>query len=340
MRKRSRFLVGEQEPMVPIIHLPPIRLEGHFDVSVYNTDTDTVRRYTTQNLIMDYTLDVIGRDPDTGAAGKSIDKLFHTMSIGHNTDTPDPSDGFVHDYEISLWSENDGGIAEVLSQNTDPEYGLRRITRVFPPVRQATLFYDIGFFDKRPSLSPIYTCRALFKDPLGNVTPFSVFPNEFVIATYELRMFAPTLDTYGTVQFGPPGSASIDYTLRPQNVGDTVGWLDLLHHLGDWNIPCYIHETAQLVPRLGNNFPTPNDLQTSSSLLTYVSASYGVFYRDTEHFWTFSDGNFDTGVGLFTWTSWYQSGNAMLWQLHLSGSINKTNNNRMHFKLRQYWGRN
>ncbi len=317
-----------------LIELPRICIEGTFDIQKVDIETGEVTQHLRfPNIITDYGLDKIGE-------GKTLEYLITTMSVTSNTTPPSPSDGYL-DYVLNT-TDDDGGIAELIAANTSPEYSYRRIHRVFQPRGGTATYADIGFTEQPAGPgegNPLYwITRTLIKDPQGNPVTLEHYPTEYLRVYYEYKLYAPQSDITGSVRFGPPASSSFVYTIRPQNIGGSDGWLDLLKSMGDWsNFSAKTHEDANLGSRTGNNDPSPQEAHTSSSLSLY---STGNFYRDTTFFWTFSDSNFTSGVGLITWNPWWQSGDNMIWQMHMSESINKTANNRLEVVFRQYWGRN
>ena len=88
--------------------------------------------------------------------------------------------------------------------------------------------------------------------------------------------------------------------------------------------------------RTGNNNPSPQDSESTSSFAPYVA---GTFFRDMEYTWNPSDGNFASQIGLITWNPWNTTSDLMVWQMHLSQSIEKEVNNKIDITFRQRWTR-
>ena len=313
-----------QVPEKEIIELPPVKLGGYFYVDLIDAKTGEIKQHLEfPNLITDKGLDFIGQ-------GTSLDTLYNLLAVGTGSTTPAVSDTTLEAQVASTTS--DGGIADFDSTSTSPEFSFRRRARVFlGGVANASLT-ELGWL-----VGGVIANRALFKDLACNLTTIEKTKEDILRVVYEYRIFAPLNDVTGTIGASDLATSSIAYTIRPQNVNQNNGWPNLLDNMGDYSTPeARVHETSVLGSRTGDNNPSPQASETTSSFAPYT---LGSFFRDMEYKWTPPNGNFSSQIGLITWNPWNTSGDLMLWQMHLSQSIEKEINNTLRITFRQRWTR-
>jgi len=109
----------------------------------------------------------------------------------------------------------------------------------------------------------------------------------------------------------------------------------LLDFMGATAFEARVHEGNTFVGRTLDNNPSPQASEESSSFPPYVD---GTFFRDIEYFWGFTSANFGGNINLVTWANWATT-SELLWQMHLSSSIEKNINNRMAMSFRHRWTR-
>lgn len=323
MRKRI-WIPEYQIPEREIVELPPVKLGGYFYVDLIDAKTGEIKQHLEfPNLITDKGLDFIGQ-------GISLDTMYNLLAVGTGSTVPSVSDTTLE--AIVASSVGSQGIADVDSTSTTPEFSFRRRTRVFlEGVANASLS-ELGWL-----VSGVAANRALFKDLAGNPTTIEKTKEDVLRVVYEYRIFAPLNDVTGTIAVGDLATSSIAYTIRPQNVNQSNGWPNLLDNMGDYSTPeARVHETLVLGSRTGNNNPSPQASETTSSFAPYA---LGSFFRDMEYKWTPLDGNFSSQIGLITWNPWNTASDLMIWQMHLSQSIEKEINNTLRMTFRQRWAR-
>lgn len=324
MKERKRIWIPESLEALekPIIELPPISIGGYYYVDLIDAKTGEVKQHLEfPNLITDAGLDFIG-------TGTTLNSIYNLLAVGTSSTTPTVSDTTLG-AKIDD-TTNDGGVADSDSTEASPrEFSFRRRTRIFTEAEAIGSLRELGW-----EVGGVIANRALFKDLVGNLTTIEKTDNDVLQIVYEYRIFAPQNDVTGT--FTPVvGSGSIDYTIRPQNVNANNGWPNLLDNMGNYSLrEARVHETQVIGSRTGNNNPSPQASETSSSIEGYVT---GTFFRDMKYQWTFPTANFGGFINLLTWNPWNTSGDLMLWQMHLSSSIEKATDTRFDVTFRQRW---
>ncbi len=325
MKERKRIWIPEHKNLkAEIIELPPIQLGGKFIVDLIEAKTGVIKQHLEfPNLITDRGLDLIGE-------GTSLDTLYNTLSVGTDNTAPTVSDTTLGASVTS--SANNGGDADVDSTSSSPEFAFRRRTRIFLEDAANANLTELGWVVGGQTAN-----RALFKDLNDNPIAIEKTTADILRVVYEYRIFAPLNDVTGTIGAGGLATASIDYTIRAQNVNQANGWPNLLTNMGDYSTPeARVHETQIIGSRTGDNNPSPRASESTSSFLAY---SAGTFFRDMSYEWSPSDGNFGSNISLITWNPWSTPGDLLTWQMHLSQSIEKTENNKLDIIFRQSWTR-
>jgi len=325
MKDRKRIWVPdlEEQPKM-VVELPPIKIQGIYYIDLIDSESGEIKQHLEfENLITDDGLDLIG-------TGTSLDSALTTLAVGSGGSTPSTSDTAL-DNEVDS-TTSDGGYSDVDTVETSPEeYSSRKRTRVFTESEAVADLRELGWKG-----GGVLVNRTLFKDAEGVPTVVEKSDRDILRIVYEYRIFAPLEDVTGTQNFS--GSNTVDYRIRPQRVNSSPGWLGLLDNMGNYaSALAYAHETKQLTDRYSSNNPSPSELYSSKTLETYTAGS---FYRDMVFKWTYSDGNFASGIGLITWNLWPGAGGTTrIWQMYCSQSIDKTEDNRLDITFRQRWTR-
>ena len=326
MKSRRRIWIPESpEINERVVELPPIKIGGVYTVELIESKSGKVKQHLEfPNLITDAGLNFIG-------SGISLDTMYTTLAVGTDGATPTTSDTSLGN-QVATSTDN-GGEADTDSTESSPvEYAYRRRIRIFDETEANYSLKELGWI-----YGGLTVNRSLFKDINGNPTTLVKTDEDYLRIVYEYRIFAPLNDVVGSIVIGPPACGSVDYTIRPQNVNQTDGWPSLLSTMGSYATPsASVHEPQVIGSRTGNNFPQPSAMQSTSSFGSYVADS---FYRDMEYVWSYAYGNFDSKVNLITWNPWAASGKKMLWQMHCSQSMDKTNTNKLTLRFRQRWAR-
>ena len=248
--------------------------------------------------------------------------------MGTDNTTPTISDTALGN-EIASTTNADGQSDEDGFEIAPVEFAFRRRTRQFGQFEANGQLRELGWL-----VGGVLANRTLFKDAEDNPTTIIKTKRDILKIVYEYRVFAPLNDVTGTFVF-TDGSASVAYTVRPQNVISDNGWNSLLDFMGATGFEARVHESNDFTDRTIDNNPSPRDSSDSSSFPPYVD---GTFFRDIEHFWGFIDGNFGSNINLVTWNNWATT-SELLWQMHLSSSIEKSINNRLAMSFRHRWTR-
>ena len=307
-----------------VVELPTIGIEGRYYVDLIDSASGKIKQHLEfKNLITDAGLNLIG-------TGTSITASLTTLVVGVGSTTPAVTDADLVS-PIASTSFAGGFVDTFTTQTTPLEFAACKKTRLFLGTEANAALTELGW-----KTGSVLVNRSLFKDAAGNPTTVNKTNTDLLRIVYEYRLFAPLNDVTGTAIFGE-GSNSVVYTIRPQNVNQSPGWVDMLAHMGSYATPfARAHEEQIISSRTSNNDPSPSDDHTTSSFGTYTPGS---FFRDMEYEWRPGDGNHAAGIGLVTWNPWYASGQLGMWQMHLSESINKTENNRLSITFRQRWAR-
>lgn len=326
MKERKRIWIPESLEALdkPIVELPSIEIGGYYYVDLIDAKTGKIKQHLEfPNIITDTGLNFVG-------TGTSLTSLYTILAVGTSATLPTVSDTALG-AKIAT-SSNDGGVADVDSTESTPrEFSFRRRTRIFTETEAVGSLRELGW-----EVGGVLANRALFKDLNGAITTVEKTSNDVLQVVYEYRIFAPLNDVTGT--FTPTlGSSSVDYVLRAQNVNANNGWPNLLDNMGSYSTPeARAHETAVIGSRTGNNDPSPQSSESTSSLEAYVA---GTFFRDMNYRWTFADANFGSFINLVTWNPWNSAGDLMIWQMFFSSSVEKTINDRFDVTFRQRWTR-
>ena len=323
MKERKRLWIPESRPIPVVdIELPPIRIGGYYYVYLIDAETGEVKRELQfSNLITDAGLDLIGN-------GNSLNNIYTTLAVGTDNTTPTISDTTLGN-EIASTANSDGQ-ADFDGFETSPvEFAFRRRIRQFGQGQAIGNLTELGW-----KVGGVVANRTLFRDEENNVTTIIKTDRDLLKIVYEYRIFAPLDDVTGTFLF-TPSSASIAYTIRSQNVNSVNGWRSLLTNMGAITTECRVHESNNFVGRTVDNNPNPRASEDSSSFVPYIN---GTFFKDTEYNYVFATGNFGSQINLVTWSPWVTT-SELMWQMHLSSSIEKDVNNRMAISFRQRWTR-
>lgn len=324
MKERKRLWIPESDqiPSKPIIEMPPIEIGGYYYVYLIDAETGEVKRELKfPNLITDSGLDFIGQ-------GISLNSIYNTLAVGSSNTPPTISDTALGSL-VATTTNSDGQSDEDGFATAPVEFAFRRRIRQFGQSEANGNLRELGW-----SVGGVIANRTLFKDAEDNVTTIIKTNRDILKIVYEYRIFAPLTDVTGTFLF-TSSSASVVYTIRPQSVNSAAGWRSLLTFMGSDISEARVHESNAFTDRTVNNNPLPRASEDSSSFVPYIT---GTFFKDIEYSYGFTDGNFGSNINLVTWSPWTTT-SELIWQMHLSSSIEKNVNNRLNISFRQRWTR-
>lgn len=306
-----------------------VGISGRYIIDVTDAQTGEVKQHLEfDNLLTNGLMDGIGNGTF------NLTTAFNGIQVGSGSLTPQFTDTALQAPIGSISTTQ--GSAAVVSANTTPEYGFRRINRVFTESQANGELREVGVF----SAGGVLTSRALLRDSAGNITTITKTPSDFLTIQYEYRLHAPQ-DVTGSFFVN---SGSCDYTIRPAGVNASTGWLTYLINMGGWTqAVARMHEANTLVNRQLENNPSPQvDSTNASFLLTVQPYSNGTYYRDILLEVNPNAGNFTTGIGLMTlhpWTTTVGTTDIYGWQMNFVPSIDKTIERKFTLRVRVSWAR-
>lgn len=180
----------------------PVRVCGRFKLDVYRPD-GRLRKSTGwfDNLITDAGLNHIGTNGTWMSA----------CGVGTGTATP-----AVTDTVLANQVGSRTGTEQALSGGTTaPLYGWSRKTYRFGVGQATGNLTEIGIFQQVAAGGTMWS-RALILDGSGNPTTLTVLSDEFLDATYEIRVMAPQVDVPDTLTI--TGVGLLDVNLRAAGV--------------------------------------------------------------------------------------------------------------------------
>jgi hypothetical protein len=181
-------------------------LSGWWKLSAVKKDTGVARELTDwfPNIITDVGLNRMGTATDTlGFCG-----------VGTGSTAPTAADTGL----VAAVGARTGSIINATSgsQASEPYYGwVNRTYRFGEGVAEGNLS-EIGIFNA--STSGIMWSRALILDGLGDPTTITVLDDEYLDATYQLRIYPPLTDIEDEIIIG---GVTYNYTLRASSVTGT-----------------------------------------------------------------------------------------------------------------------
>lgn len=337
---RVRMWVPEVTNSVHINADVNMGLSGHYHIQLIDAKTKLVKQELSfPNILTDRFMDGVGSDAFN--AGGVNTRAFVYLAVGTGNTTPATTD-IALVAEVARTTSN-GGITDVLSSNSSPEYGYVRRTKIFTEAQANSTLREIGYFNA--SSGGTLMNRTLFKDSAGNPTSIVKTSEDLLVVSYEWRLTAPANDVTGTVSY-LNGTESSSFVLRPQGVNIDTHWINFTQTIGDWRINTLTTDLAMfsrdtfLNTRTGLN--TPTTLNGAISRIDSSSYVTGTYYRDVTYTLESGDGNYVEGISLLTPTPWY--GNAAanrryMYQMLFTPQFPKTNVRLLTITLRYSWSR-
>lgn len=191
-------------------------VEGHYRFEKFKTDHEGVEIPGSRQVVLDWFPNLI---TNSGLDAIGIDANgFGYCDIGSGSTPPTVNDTALASHIAGVaW---DGGTPSVAGiQSSSPFFGWRRTTFRFPAGVGTGNISEVGV--RRDSSSAL-SSRALILDPSSNPTTISKQADESLDVIYELRMYPPTADASGTVDFG--NGLICDWTSRAANVTNINRW--------------------------------------------------------------------------------------------------------------------
>ncbi len=325
---RTRVWIPETQSVEScnlVVDLPTIGLEGYYYIDLIDKDTGKVKQHLEfKNIITDFALDTIMSSFTTLTNG-----VFRFCGVGTGSSTPNAS-------QTSLDNQVGGrittGTADSFGTNTAPEYHWLRINRRFIESEVNGLLTEVAFFTSATGNN--MTSRALFLDARGQPTTITKTNQDLLDITYEIRLYAPTQDVTGTFEFRP-GTSSV-YTIRPQGVLQTSGWVAMMNRISAWLPSAFATSGTFFNTRTGFNNPSQGSLVSQVSSSTYITSTYT---RDVRFFWNDLAANFDIATIVWRFVDRIGGDADWHWQMSLNPPVQKVVDQRFDLFLRQTIGR-
>lgn len=180
-------------------------LEGHYDITALDSETQEVKQYHFKNMLTEYLLNnVFG----TMAGGGSA---FYGCYLGSGNAAPTASTlftGATSDTSLQLcnaYTSNNGNGNTQSAQNVSPYVWSYTFTYVFPFgfAGGGLNFAEIGIGNMGSIQAPApLVSRALIKDVNGNPTTISASATTQLTCSYTLQYYPKITDTSSTITIG------------------------------------------------------------------------------------------------------------------------------------------
>ena len=293
-------------------------LAGYFRFEAVNAVTGEKRLLSDwqPNLITEYGLERIGSGGCIAA-----------VQVGSGQTTPTINDtqmaAFIAETTTTLNTSTSG------ASSTAPYYGFtRRVFRFAAGAAQGNLS-EVGI---RGGPSLLFS-RSLIKDANGNPTTITVLANEFLDVTYELRIYAPTVDV--TSQFTLNGQTH-DCIVRASQCGNATFWSTSLHVFAANAIAgsgSGAQGCAVFTGDIGSVTQSPSGT-TAHALVTQKTYSNNSRYLEIDCDFDLNTANFVGGV-----RSLRASSNIGCYQAQFDPPIQKDNTKSLKLTFRFHWAR-
>lgn len=143
------------------------------------------------------------------------------LAVGTGNTTPAVTDTVL--VSEAATSPDTGYFVTKGNSGSAPYYGFYRRGYTFP-IGSFTDNTNLAELGVRSGASGDLRTRALIVDSGGSPTTFTVHSDEQLEVEYEYRLYAPTVDTTGTVTNDADGTTTHGYTVRAENVNGS--WND------------------------------------------------------------------------------------------------------------------
>lgn len=312
-------------------------ISGYFHVQLIDAVTGVIKQdLQFKNLLTNACLNGIGDDTFNTGIGQNG---FTHLAVGLGNSLPNVTNVAL-DAQL-VRSNNDGGIADVLGSNSNPEYGYVRRTRLFTQSQANGDLKELGFFNS--NAGGVLLNRALFRDSAGNPTTVTKTSQDILLVIYEWRLSAPLNDQTGTLLY-LNNTQSSDWILRPQGVNLQTHWVDVTLDIGNWtnftlNRLAYFSRDTFFNTRTGEN--TPSTIDGAISIVTRATYITNTFYSDVTYNLSPVQGNFPENISLFVFTPWPTNTNQRryLYQMLFTPPLIKDDVKLIRFTMRYSWQR-
>lgn len=219
------------------------------------------------------------------------------------------------------------------AQGSAPYYGYGRKVFRFAAGVAAGNLAEIGIADQSAG---VLFSRALILDGDGDPTVVTVQSDEFLDATYELRVYPPLVDVTDTITID---SVDYDIVTRAASVTTVQYW----NAVGAFSNGCAggVFAAELWDGTIGAITSAPSG--TSSSYSSNASSSYSnnSLFREGNLTWNLAAGNFVGGIDAATWTLGASNGAGGMGRMQCSFSpaIPKTSADILSLVFRHTWAR-
>jgi hypothetical protein len=332
-----------------VVDLPSPKIEGCFTVQLLDAKTkDILKEHTFPNVITNAGMNAI-------ATRTSVPTLLNSLQAGQGSTTPTGTDTGLSSPLAGVANSGDG-FGETYGSASDAfgiTYWFGRVNRLFTETQANGNITELGWWN-RSDASGDFTVRTLVRD--GSGTPISITKtsDNQLRVIYEYRVYPPSgSDVTGTLTIG---TASFNYTIRPQNIFQERGWgtrpvepfinggVGYNLFQGDWQVRAeWTSDTWRtLVPATSTSFDRVKyDVFTSVTNESYVANS---FQRDFNLVLDPSVGN--TQIVMIAVSPWSSRGDTFdfnqeaVWQIFFNPPLSKSNTQRVSLRFRSTWARN
>ena len=132
--------------------------------------------------------------------------------------------------------------------------------------------------------------RALIVDGDGNPTTITVLSSESLYVTYQLRIYAPTVDVTGSVELD---GVTYNYTSRAAQTTTSSAWDAYVNELETQATSCWVY-TGAIQGVTTKPSGTEKQASTTQVALSYSADSYTAERQVT---WALANGNLTGGIG-------------------------------------------
>lgn len=277
-----------------------------------------------RNLITDAGLNEIGEH----------NQWLSFCRVGTGTNAPNVADTAL---QAQVASANFTTSASNSFQGSPPYYGSTTRTFRFGQGAAAGNLAEIGIGETTGTVRPIFS-RSRILDGSGNPTTITVLSDEFLDATYQIRVYPPLSDVLGTLEI--TGSGTHDITTRASFV-TSLGWAPgggaTIGSRGGINGATVYNGAIGAI--------TTGPSGTNDGATSVTEAAYGAnnLYRDGTAIWQLDDGNLSGGIRSLNFSMGLVAvggaGGMGVMQVELDPVINKTNAQILTLIMRHQWAR-
>lgn len=269
------------------------------------------------NLILDNGLNILG----TAAS-----QYNGFVSVGTGNTAPATTQS-----ALVTWLASTSTVTTSSNSNSgaSPYYGLTTMTFRFAIGTATGNLSEVGIGSANNGTNLF--SRALILDGSGNPTTITVLSTEALDVTYQLQMYAPTVDVTGTVTIN---AVVYSYTMRAANVTGSFwnGLSSATDHGGVSTVSVY-NGTIGAVTAGPSGSSAGFD---SAAVQTYTN---GNFYVDSIVSWGLTSGNLTGGITAILITMGVNRSTMGQFQLGITPALPKDGSHTMTLTFRNSWGR-